>query len=273
MGDERARATRRTFLRRGGLLMAGAGLGAAGFAEAADVTDRKLPIRAGAAGATRLQPSRPGRGELLVTWAVETDRKLVALTFDDGPRPEWTTLVLDTLERHRAPATFFMVGQRAQRHAPVVRGRMNGHEVGNHTWAHRDLARTDPAEARTELRRAHDAIQEATGQGPSLLRPPYGHLGGGAVLAAAELGYHLVFWSQQMLEKHFHDDPGAQAREVVAKTQPGTILLAHDVGKPERLVGIRALPELIEGLRGRGYEFVTVSELMRARRGPPGSTE
>jgi peptidoglycan/xylan/chitin deacetylase (PgdA/CDA1 family) len=263
MGEDDA-STRRALLRRAALAATGAGVGAAAFAELADVTDRRLPIRGGAAGATVASRRRhPGAGQLLVTWAVETDRPLVALTFDDGPRPEWTTMVLDTLHRLGAPATFFTVGRRVRKYAPVLRGRMARHEVANHTWNHRDMARMDADEAYDDLLRAHDAIEEVTGQEPRLLRPPYGHLGGGAVLAAARLGYEVVLWSLQMLESEFPDDPVGHARHVVARTEPGAILLAHDIGDRDRLVALTGLPDLITGLRDRGFAFVTVSELMR----------
>lgn len=264
MGDADTGHTRRAVLRRAALLAAGAGLGAVGFAEAADVTDRRLPIRGGAAPATvGNQHQHPGAGELLVTWAVQTDRKQVALTFDDGPRPEWTPMVLDTLHRQGVPATFFMVGRRARAYAPVVRGRMGRHEVANHTWEHRDLARVDAEEAYSDLLRAHHAIAEATGQEPKLLRPPYGHLGGGAVFAAAQMGYRLVLWSLQMREGEFRGDPAGHAKHMVENTQPGSIVLGHDTGTSDRLVAIRGLPDMIDGLRARGFEFVTVSELLR----------
>jgi peptidoglycan/xylan/chitin deacetylase (PgdA/CDA1 family) len=263
MPDHGAAATRRTVLRRAGLFAAGAGVGAAGFAELADVTDRHLPIRGGAAGATVSTRRRhPGDGQLLVTWAVPTERKLVALTFDDGPRPEWTTMVLDTLHRYGVPATFFAVGRRVRKYAHVLRGRMERHELGNHTWNHRDLARVDADEAHDDLRRAHDAIEDVTGQEPALLRPPYGHLGGSTVLAAAKLGYRVVLWSQQMVESEYPADPVGHARHIVASAEPGGILLAHDIGAADRLVALRGLPEMIEGLRGRGFDFVTVSGLL-----------
>lgn len=263
MDDERSRETRRTILRRTALLAAGAGMGAAAFAEAADVTDRNLPIRGGAAGATVAnRQQHPGNGQLLVTWAVETDRKLVALTFDDGPRPEWTTMVLDTLHRHGVPATFFTVGRRVRKYAPVLHGRMARHEVANHTWDHRDLARADADEAYDDLLRAHDAIEEVTGQEPALLRPPYGHFGGGAVLAAARLDYRVVLWSLQMVESEFPGNPAGHAEHIVSRTEPGAILLAHDIGNSDRLVALAGLPDLITGLRGRGFEFATVSQLM-----------
>lgn len=255
---------RRALLRRAALVAAGATAGAAGFAELADVADRRLPIRGGAAGTTVASRQRhPGADQLVVTWSVRTDQKLVALTFDDGPRPEWTTMVLDTLHKHGAPATFFTVGRRVRKYAEVLRGRLERHEFANHTFKHCDLARLDADEAYDELSRAHDAIEEVTGREPRLLRPPYGHLGGGAVLAASRLNYGVVLWSLQMLESLYPNDPAGHARHIVANTEPGSILLAHDIGAKDRLVALRGLPDMITGLRARGFEFVTVSDLLR----------
>lgn len=254
-------------LRRAALVAAGAGCGAVAFAEAASVTDRNLPIRGGAAGATvASRQAHPGRGQLLVTWAVDTDRPFVALTFDDGPRPEWTDRVLSTLDRYGVPATFFMVGRRVLKYRHVLAGRMGRHEAANHTWDHQDLARADADEAYADLVRAHEAITTVTGQEPRLLRPPYGHVGGGAVLASTRLDYRVVLWSRQMLESEFPSDPAGHARHIVAGVRPGDILLAHDIGHRDRLVAIDGLPDLVTGLRDRGYEFVTVSELMAADR-------
>jgi peptidoglycan-N-acetylglucosamine deacetylase len=255
--------SRRKVLRRAALAAAGAGVGAAAFAELADVTERRLPIRGGAAGATVSSRQRhPGAGQVLVTWEVATDQPLVALTFDDGPRPEWTSMVLDTLRRHAVPATFFMVGRRVRKYADVLRGRFGRHEAANHTWDHLDLARRDAGQARDDLRRAHEAIEDVVGQTPRLLRPPYGHVGGGAMLAAAELGYEVVLWSLQMLESEFPGDPAGHARHIVERVTPGAILLAHDIGASDRLVALTGLPDMITGLRRRGFEFVTVSELL-----------
>jgi peptidoglycan/xylan/chitin deacetylase (PgdA/CDA1 family) len=260
---------RRALLRRAGLFAAGAGVGVAGFAEAADVADRKLPIRGGAASGTiETAGHHVGAGRAVLTWAVETERKLVALTFDDGPRPQWTPMVLDTLSRFGVPATFFLVGRRVRKYAGVLQGRLAAHEVANHTWDHVDLARRGPEEAYGDLARAHEAIVEVTGKAPVLFRPPYGHFAGSAALAAARLGYELVRWSVQMLEGEFPDDPAGHAKQIVSLVTPGTILLAHDIGPPNRLVALHGLPDMIAGLRERGYEFVTVSQLMGERTNP-----
>ncbi|HWH00491.1 MAG TPA: polysaccharide deacetylase family protein [Pilimelia sp.] len=265
MVQDGAHGGRRRLLRGAMLAAAGAGVGAAAFAELADAADRHLPIRGGAASATVADRRRhPGAAQLCVRWHVECDQKLVALTFDDGPRPQWTDVVLDILHRHGAPATLFTVGRRVRKYARVLAGRVGRHEVANHSWDHRDLARMDADEVYEDLRRTHDAIGEVTGQTARLVRPPYGHLGGSTLLAASRLGYEVVLWSGQMLESEYPDDPAGHAAYVVAQAEPGAILLAHDTGPPDRLVAIRGLPDMITGMRSRGFEFVTVSELLAA---------
>lgn len=254
---------RRNFLRRAGLLGLGAGLGSAGPLAASGFGGRDVyGVPASATAADRGR--HPGSARLDVRWSARTDRRLVALTFDDGPRPDWTTLALNILDRHDAPATFFMVGERAARHAPVVRGRMGRHEVANHSWAHRDLAELDADQVRADLARAHSAIAHATGQAPRLLRPPYGHLGGSTLFAASQLDYQVVLWSLQMRESQFPGDPGGHARAIAGEVSAGAIVLAHDVGPRDRLVALHGLPRFIAEVRARGFEFVTVSRLLAA---------
>jgi peptidoglycan/xylan/chitin deacetylase (PgdA/CDA1 family) len=118
-----------------------------------------------------------------------------------------------------------------------------------------------------EITRAHDTIHRVTGRSPTLLRPPYGHLGGSTVLAADSLHYDIVLWSQQMREKRFRNDPQAQVRDIVDNVGPGSIVLAHDVGHARRLVALRGLGQMFAGLKARGFRFVTVSELMTLDKG------
>ncbi|MET8360737.1 polysaccharide deacetylase family protein [Micromonospora sp. NPDC005171] len=255
---------RRDLLRRGLLVLGGVTIGA-GTSEAWWMAHRRMPIADGPASATLGNGQQDvGSGAVEVAWSGRTDQRLVALTFDDGPAPQWTPMVLDTLAQHRVPATFFMVGAQVRRHADVVRDRLAGHEVGNHSWEHRDLAELDTAETYDDLRRSHDAIADLTGTPPTLLRPPYGHLGGAVLQAAARLDYRLVLWSLQMVEREFPDDPAGHAQRIVAGVRPGTIVLGHDVGARRRLVALRGLTDMIDGLRSRGYRFVTVSALLGA---------
>ncbi|MFR9779077.1 polysaccharide deacetylase family protein [Micromonospora sp. MS34] len=255
---------RRAVLRRTALLAGGAVLGVAATAQSTWIADRRLALAGGPSSATLgNRHQQVGAGAVEVTWGVQTGERFVALTFDDGPRPHWTPMVLDTLARYAVPATFFLIGEQARQHAALVRDRLGGHEVGNHSWAHHDLARMNAHAAYDDLKRSHDAIAEATGVAPRLLRPPWGHLGGAVLHAAARLDYRLVLWTLQMVEREFPHDPTGHARRIVADVQPGTILLGHDVGTEQRLVALRGLPDMITGLRARGYTFVTVSQLLR----------
>jgi peptidoglycan/xylan/chitin deacetylase (PgdA/CDA1 family) len=242
----------------------------------AEVGPDRLPLSGGYApggvasvGDHGLQGDRiDRRGDTVVRWRVRTDKPLVALTFDDGPGPEWTPMVLDALDRHQAKATFFVVGERLNRHEELIRHRIARHELGNHTWAHRDLARLDEAQVRDQILRTHMAIKRVTGgKSTKVMRPPWGHLGGSALVLAEEFGYDVVMWSHQMREERFAADPPAQARDIVDNVEPGSIVLAHDVGDRRRLVALSQLDAIIIGLRKRGLEPVTVSELIAAASG------
>jgi peptidoglycan/xylan/chitin deacetylase (PgdA/CDA1 family) len=272
MVERAGRWGRRSLLRAAALLTGGAAVGAAATAESTWIADRRLPLAGGPASATLGNRHQDvGAGTVQVSWGVRTTEPLVALTFDDGPLPQWTPMVLDTLDRYAVPATFFLVGARARAHAALLRGRLDRHEVGNHSWAHHDLARLDARHAYDDLRRSHDAIVAAAGRPPRLLRPPWGHLGGAVLYAAARLDYRLVLWNLQMVEGAFPHDPAGHARRIVADVRPGTILLGHDVGTDQRLVALRGLPDMITGLRDRGFRFVTVSQLLgRTVAGGPG---
>jgi peptidoglycan/xylan/chitin deacetylase (PgdA/CDA1 family) len=264
------RASRRTLLRGGLLATAGAGMGALGGRELPRWCGWDRPPLSGGYAAAADTPAAARHADVTVRYYVETPEPVVAFTFDDGPGPRWTPMVLDTLAEAGVPATFFMVGRGLREHAGLVRDRLGQHEVGNHSWSHDDLATLDLAGVTTELSRTHEVIADVTGRAPTLLRPPYGHLGGSTLLAADAMGYDIVLWSQQMRERTYAADPAAQIRAIVEATRPGDIILAHDVGPDRRLVAVRGLAAMIEGLRGRGFRFMTVSELVAARAGAAG---
>jgi peptidoglycan/xylan/chitin deacetylase (PgdA/CDA1 family) len=256
----------RRALLRGTALAAG---GAVAGAAAVRLAGHTRPPLAGGYAAAVDAPEAVRSPNTTITYYVQTDEPVVAFTFDDGPGPRWTPMVLDALDAWQVPATFFMVGRNLARHAALVRGRLGRHEVGNHSWSHPDLATLDLPAVRSELLRTHEVIERVTGRAPTLMRPPYGHLGGSTVLAADSLGYQIVLWSRQMRERRYRDDPTAQAHDIVESVRPGSIVLAHDVGAERRLVALRQLGPMFAGLRARGFRFVTVSELLgSARPGP-----
>jgi peptidoglycan/xylan/chitin deacetylase (PgdA/CDA1 family) len=252
---------RRRFLRAGLIAAGGAAVGAAATMAPRLFPPHHLPFDGGYAAAAD-RPDYERDGEIKVTWYVQTTEPVVAFTFDDGPGPNWTSMVLDTLAEFQVPATFFMVGQHLAAHADLVKGRLDQHEVGNHSWSHPDLAMMDAPTAERQIGRTHDTIKKLTGRDAHLLRPPYGHLGGSTLMAADRLNYDLVLWSHQMHEDTYLHKPQGQVDEIVTNVQPGQIVLAHDVGTNDRLVALRQLGAMFTGLRQRGFRFVTVSELM-----------
>ncbi len=255
------RFSRRALLRGALLFGGGAAAGAAATRLPALLGPDRLPLSGGYAAAADV-PSAVRNPGTEITYYVQTDEPVVAFTFDDGPGPLWTKMVLDTLDDYSIPATFFVVGRNLSAHADLVRGRLDRHEVGNHSWSHPDLAQLNLAEVRTQLTRTQEVVQRVTGRSPRLVRPPYGHIGGSTLLAADELGYDVVLWSHQMHETKYKANPAAQVRDIVDNVMPGSIVLAHDVGNQDRLVALKHLGEMFTGLKKRGLRFVTVPELM-----------
>jgi peptidoglycan/xylan/chitin deacetylase (PgdA/CDA1 family) len=258
--------SRRRLLAGGAIAVGGTAL--AGTAAARLLDPDRLPLDGGYAPAGNAL-GWTARGGVRCVWHVPTNAPVVALTFDDGPLPDWTPRVLDILDRLAVPATFFLVGERVRRHPELVAaGRYDAHEVGNHTWSHADLGRLDAGEVLSQLRTAHEEIVTRLGRVPRLMRPPWGHLGGSTLIAADLLGYDVVLWSQPMPERQYAGDPDGFVRRVVADARPGSILLAHDVGDPHRLITVDNLAEIVGGLRAKGLRLVTFSELLASAAAP-----
>ena len=198
---------------------------------------------------------------------------LVALTFDDGPDPEWTPQILDILKAKRAPATFFIVGENAMPHPLLLRRiTAEGSEIGNHTFTHPNLAHDTVEETRLELNSTRRLVEAYTGRSIRLFRAPY--FGDAEPTTANEIVPALVAQQDGYTNVGLHVDPSDWKRPGVAaivKTaldqvqtdDPATaaqIILLHD-GGGERSQTVAALPLIIDGLRARGFEFVSVSRL------------
>lgn len=257
-----------TLKRRGVLAgLGGALVGAFGAiggerALAADQERRPLPIYGSAVSGVRPDESFPGAARGTVIWSgAPSPRKRLALTFDDGPDAEWTPKVLGVLEKHQVAATFFVRGDHLRAHGAILRDASGRHEVGNHSWDHPDLGRRTYAEARDQLVRTNDVIEHVMGRPATLFRPPYGHLTGSSVLAAAELGLTTVMWSAQMHEGRCVKDPDKIVDDIRGQARPGAIVLGHDSGSADRLITISHLDAILDALRDDGYELVTVSAL------------
>lgn len=183
------------------------------------------------------------------------NKKVVALTFDDGPNPKTTPTVLATLKKEHVKATFFMVGYEVKANPQLTRAVVHaGHEVGTHTYDHKSLAYLNPADALQEIVTASDAMYAATGTMPMMMRPPYG-----AVNAAHDSSIPLpsIQWAVDSQDWRVHA-PGPIIARINASTYPGSIILMHDI-HPQ---SVAALPNVIKSLKAKGYSFVTVSELL-----------
>ncbi|MFG3441183.1 polysaccharide deacetylase family protein [Nonomuraea sp. NPDC047897] len=245
-------------------------------ADAPSATDPQAPAATDPQGVTDPQapaattPQAPGvtapgsaeRASEQVDCAVA---KCVALTFDDGPGPD-TPRLLDLLRERGARATFFTVGVNAAAD-PWLLGRMTaeGHEVGNHSWAHRDLTRLTTSKLIDTLDRTQDLITAHSGRRPTLARAPYGAVNEEVRDAARRLGLTLVGWDVNTVAPA--ETAGAAtagrpkaetiARRAVEGAHDGAVILLHDTSG----AAVDAVPAIVEGLRGKGYALVTVGEL------------
>ncbi|MCW3849100.1 polysaccharide deacetylase family protein [Sphingomonas sp. LB-2] len=195
---------------------------------------------------------------------VETDEKLIALTFDDGPTPLGVDAVLPVLERYGAHATFFLVGQEMEWHpGQAQRLVAAGHELGNHSFYHQRMWGLFPGSYEAEIRRT-DALLRAAGQpNPHFFRPPNGKKLTGLPIAVARAGYTTVTWDYE--DQMTGPSARAFADTTLARVKPGSIVVMHVMYKPGQ-VQRDALPLILEGLKARGYRVVTVGELLKHAR-------
>ncbi|WP_077324870.1 polysaccharide deacetylase family protein [Virgibacillus siamensis] len=189
---------------------------------------------------------------------LDPDGKYVALTFDDGPLPEVTPRVLDALKKHDAKATFFMLGSQV-RYYPTLANEVDeaGHEIGNHTMNHQDLTVLPPDKIREEIQKSSRIIEKAIGRTPTLLRPPYGASNDDVEQVATDLGVPIVMWSVDSLDWKSLNATAVN-KEVMSNVAPGSIVLMHDIHPSTA----DALPQLLTSLEERGYQMVTVSQLL-----------
>ncbi|HUR73234.1 MAG TPA: polysaccharide deacetylase family protein [Sporichthya sp.] len=261
----RSRASRRSFLRMAGAGVAGTlGAGAiAGTAVGAERYHEVASARRRGDGATVATLS--SATSLDVLWRARTDRKVMALTFDDGPSAAHTERLLDDLRAAKARATFAVVGRNAARFRDLVRRQhTDGHEVANHTWSHVDLSLHEYARCRRELERTDELVTDLTGCPTAVIRPPFGRINGAMLQYAAQTGQKVVLWDMRLLEDEF--DAAGNTGYVLDHLRPGTVVLAHDAGLAKRRVGMAAIPGILAGARKLGYEFVTVSEMFELDR-------
>lgn len=188
------------------------------------------------------------------------NKKVIALTFDDGPWKNSTRQTLDILKKNNIKATFFVVGQ-ALKNNPELGKQViaEGHAIANHTW-HHWYHFMNPQVAAFEIDKTTELIYQVTGVKTNLFRPPGGHLNNGLVAHARNQKYATLMWSAD--SRDFQQPaPATLVNNVIKNSRPGGIILLHD-GGGDRTRTIQALPEIIAKLKQQGYSFVTIPELL-----------
>ena len=189
--------------------------------------------------------------------APTTGNKVIALTFDDGPGP-YTAHLLDVLDQYGAKATFFLIGSKVSSQANVVRSiHARGHQLGNHSWSHPELPKLPVDQIAGEIDRTNDAIKQATGVTPAILRPPYGAVNGVVLEQLRLRGMSSILWSVDTRDWADRNSDIVCSR-AVAGARPGAIILMHDIHQ----TSVGAVPCILSALKQQGYSFVTVQGLL-----------
>ena len=199
-----------------------------------------------------------------IVWQVETTKPVAALTFDDGPDPAFTPRVLDSLARHEAKATFFLVGRRARQQPDLLaRIRAEGHEVANHTETHGRTLLQPRSRFEAELLEGEKTLGLSAAR-PKLFRPPGIWLRPSQQALAARHGYLTVLGSSYAFDPY--RPPARYIEWVIARNlRPGVIVVLHDAGG-DRTHTVEALPVILRAAKDKGLRLVTVSDLLAAGR-------
>ena len=232
-----------------------------------------------------IQPGRPGLKEItfgeksgllleekLIKQPIETkiikysksSRKVVALTFDDGPYFPYTSQILNILKDKQAPATFFVVGKHIEDYPKVLAEvAASGHAIGNHTYSHVCLPQAPYKQIVQELERNENLIVKNTGKKPHWFRPPGGNLSPSLIDIATDKGYHFALWNVD--SEDWNDAPPEYIQhKVFEEVVPGAVILLHD-GGGVRSATVAALPGIIDNLRAQGFSFVSLDEIYNSR--------
>lgn len=205
---------------------------------------------------------------------VDTSERALALTFDDGPNPPYTERLLDILDRYGVKATFFVVGQEVEAHPATFRQIvMRGHEIGNHSWNHSHLTYKCPAFVLQQIASTDAIIRSLGYTGTIYFRAPYGH----KLFVLPYLLHRMhrphILWNIEV-EDWDSPPPTQMLRRLDEELVPGSIILLHDGDaapingeKAPRDATVDVTERILKKYQAAGYRFVTISELLRLRRG------
>lgn len=192
-----------------------------------------------------------------VTQKIDPAKPMIALTFDDGPSAH-TPRLLDILKKNNAKATFFIIGTSIEGKEDTIKRIVNeGHEMGNHSWSHRNLTKISKEEVTEQLAKTKNKLFEITGQDCLLARPPYGAVKDVAKSVGKEMGITYINWSVDTLDWKTKD-ADAVYNKIINNVESGDIVLCHDLHKST----VDAMEKVVPKLIAEGYQLVTVSELL-----------
>lgn len=193
---------------------------------------------------------------------LDPTRPMVALTFDDGPS-KTTPKILDLLTEYGGRATFFVVGNRINNFSEELKAiAEQGSEIGCHTWSHQDLEKLSKDDRRSQISQTNNAVEKHTGQTVTLIRPPYGSYNSEVRTQCGSMGLSVILWSIDT-EDWRTKDAQATYDAVMSQVTNGSIILCHDLHEATGDAMALVIPELV----ARGYQLVTVSELLSFREG------
>ncbi|NNC50170.1 MAG: polysaccharide deacetylase family protein [Flaviramulus sp.] len=186
-------------------------------------------------------------------WDIPTTKKVVYLTFDDGPTPEITNWTLNILKEYQAEATFFCIGNNVEKHPEIFENILNnGHVIGNHTQNHIKGWKNNTKDYLTDVNKAKEIISTKTNT--NLFRPPYGQITPKQGKNLIELGYKIIMWDVLSFDWDKQVNKETCLNNVVSKTKEGSIIVFHDSLKASNNMKY-ALPEVLEYFSKKGYVF------------------
>lgn len=192
---------------------------------------------------------------------IETDRSVVALTFDDGPHPMYTSEILEILKKHDVKATFFVIGYNVRLYPELVKKiKSDGHEIANHSYSHEAYSQMNDEDVLVDLARSQKELKNILGEYPSYFRPPYGRLKSSQVNLVSPYFKKIVTWSLDPKDWEENAKSGTILVTILKEIKPGDIVLLHS----DKSETVNMLPALLENLLHRGMQFATISDLIDA---------
>ncbi|MDT8718668.1 polysaccharide deacetylase family protein [Clostridium sp. 19966] len=189
-----------------------------------------------------------------------SDRKIVCLTFDDGPSANITPKILDILKQYDVKASFFIIGNQISGNSALIkRIYAEGNLVLNHSYSHPELTKKSDAEITKEISLTEDSLEAIIGKKPAILRPPYGDINQHVLDLVSSLGYKSVIWSTDTFDWSQKESSNI-IKNTTDNLRPGEIILMHCNG--DKKATVEALPKIIETIKAKGYDMTTLDKLL-----------